>query len=579
MGKLDPITFEVISNGSHSIACDMGVTIWRTAYSTVVRDSRDCSAAIFDRRGRLVAQADMIPALLGSMHLALKETLADHIRPERICEGDVLLSNHPYIGGTHTPDIMVFTPVFSDGQLVAFAGSIAHHIDLGSVQAGGIGVMSDMFQEGLLIPPVKLYERGELNETLLKILRTNSRWPDLVEGDLRAQVTANKLGVRRIEDMIRRYGASTLDEAWSRQMDHSESRIRAELGRLPQGEYRIEGYLDSDGLDLDVPLKIVITVKLGNGSVTYDFTGSAAQCRGNVNCVKSAVAATCYYVTRCISDPEVLENEGCYRPVEMILPEGSIVNPTPPAATSGKHPMAQRMADLLIQAFAQIAPDRAAAASCGSTCNYTIVYRGDGIQYEMMGGGFGARKMHDGIDAIQVNMSKCVGLQIEEAEAAFPVRIERFELVRDSGGAGRQRGGLGLRRDVRVQSPAVLSISSDTELVPPPGTHGGEAGFAGRKVINLGTNREKRVNGKAANVALDSGDVISFITPGSGGFGPAVERDPQLVLLDVLDGKVSATAAREQYCVVLDGAAGTPKVDAAATAALRRAKTPSIGRA
>ena len=579
MGALDPITYEVISNGSHSIACDMGVTIWRTAYSTVVRDSRDCSAAIFDSRGRLVAQADMIPALLGSMHLALKETLADHIRPDRIYEGDVLLANHPYIGGTHTPDIMVFTPVFWEGRLVAFAASIAHHIDLGSIQAGGIGVMSDMFQEGLLIPPVKLYERGEVNETLVKILRANSRWPDLVEGDLRAQVTANKLGVRRLEEMLRRYGSATLAEAWNRQMDHSESRIRSELARLPQGEYRIEGCLDSDGLDLDRPLKIVITVKLGNGGVTYDFTGSAEQCRGNVNCVKSAVAATCYYVTRCISDPEVLENEGCYRPVEMVLPEGSIVNPTPPAATSGKHPMAQRMADLLIQAFAHIAPDRAAAASCGSTCNYTIVYRGDGIQYEMMGGGFGARKTRDGIDAIQVNMSKCVGLQIEEAEAAFPVRIERFELVKDSGGAGRQRGGLGLRRDVRVQSPAVLSISSDTELVPPPGAHGGEAGFAGRKIINLGSAKEKRVNGKAANVTLDSGDLVSFITPGSGGFGPAIERDPALVLLDVLDGKVSVKAARDRYRVVLDCTAGTPRLDVAATAALRNPKGAPPGRA
>lgn len=570
MIALDPITFEVIGNGSHSIACDMGVTIWRTAYSTVVRDSRDCSAAIFDRHGRLVAQADMIPALLGSMHLALKETLADYFPAERIHPGDVLLTNHPYIGGTHTPDIMVFTPVFWEGELVAFAGSIAHHIDLGSVQAGGIGVMSDMFQEGLLMPPVKLFERGELNETLLKILRANSRWPDLVEGDLRAQVTANKLGVRRIEEMLKRYGADTVQEAWGRQMDYSEARIRAELARLPQGDYHIEGYLDSDGLDLDKPLKVAVTVKLHQGGVTYDFTGSAPQCRGNVNCVKSAVAATCYYVTRCISDPEVLENEGCYRPVEMILPEGTIVNPTPPAATSGKHPMAQRIADLLIQAFAQISPERSAAASCGSTCNYTIVYRGDGIQYEMMGGGFGARRTRDGIDAIQVNMSKCVGLQIEEAEAAFPVRIERFELVKDSGGSGRQRGGLGLRRDVRVSGPAVLSISSDTELTPPPGTHGGEAGAAGQKVLNLGSEGGRRLNGKAANVPLESGDVVSFITPGSGGFGPPVERDPELVLLDTLDGKITETAARDRYGVIFDQAGGNARVDRAATDALRQ---------
>ena len=411
----------------------MGVTIWRTAYSTVVRDSRDCSAAIFDRQGRLIAQADMIPALLGSMHLALKTCLADYYPLKRIEPGDVLLTNHPYLGGTHTPDIMVFTPVFHDGRLFAFAGSIAHHIDLGSIQAGGIGVMTDMFQEGLLMPPVKLYQKGELNEIVMRIIAANSRWPDLVEGDLRAQVSANRLGERRIGELVSRYGADNVEAAWVQEMDRSEMRIRDELARLPDGDYRVEGFLDSDGLDLEKPLKIVITVRLRGGSVIYDFTGTAAQCRANLNCVTSAVAATCYYVTRCISDPDVPENEGCYRPVDMVLPPGTIVNPTPPAATSGKHPLAQRMADLLIQAFAKIAPDRGAAASCGSTSNYTIVYPDGRIQYEMMGGGFGARKTLDGINAIQVNMSKCVGLQIEEAEAAYPVRIERFEMVRDSG--------------------------------------------------------------------------------------------------------------------------------------------------
>ncbi len=571
MTKLDPITFEVISNGMHSIASDMGVTIWRTAYSTVVRDSRDCSAAIFDRTGQLVSQADMIPALLGSMHFALKECLAEHFTPAQIDDGDVILTNHPFIGGTHTPDIMVFTPVFFDGQLVAFAGSIAHHIDLGSVQAGGIGVMTDMFQEGLLMPPVKLFQRGELNTTLLKIIRANSRWPDLVEGDLRAQVTANKLGVRRLTDMLRRYGVDVVQEAWNRQMDHSEARIRSELASLPQGTYAIEGYLDSDGIDLDKPLKVAVTVVLHQGGITYDFTGSAEQCKGNVNCVKSAVAATCYYVTRCISDPDVFENEGCYRPIEMILPEGTIVNPRRPAATSGKHPMAQRIADLLIQAFAQIAPERSAAASCGSTCNYTIVYRGDGIQYEMMGGGFGARKTRDGIDAIQVNMSKCVGLQVEEAEAAFPVCIERFEMVTGSGGAGRQRGGLGLRRDVRVAAPAVLSISSDTELAPPPGVHGGLAGHAGRKILNLGTPHERRLNGKVANVSLEPGDIVSFITPGSGGFGEPLQRQPAAVLDDVLDHKIYPDDAAAVYGVALTDDS-VRQVDAQKTGRLRARK-------
>lgn len=549
MAVLDPVAIEIIGNGLRSIAADMGVTIWRTAYSTVVRDSRDCSAAIFDRRGRLVAQADMIPALLGSMHLALKKCLADFFPLDRIAPGDVILTNHPYLGGTHTPDIMVFTPVFHDGRVIAFAGSIAHHIDLGSIQAGGIGVMTDMFQEGLLMPPVKLYECGVLNETLIRIITANSRWPDLVEGDLRAQVSANRLGERRIAELIARYGAELVEAAWTADMDRSEQRIRDELARLPEGNYRVSGFLDSDGLDLDKPLEIVITVRLHGGSVTYDFTGTAPQCRGNLNCVSSAVAATCYYVTRCISDPDVPENEGCYRPVEMILPPGTIVNPIAPAAMSGKHPLAQRMADLLIQAFAEIAPDRSAAASCGSTSNYTIVYADKRIQYEMMGGGFGARKTRDGINAIQVNMSKCVGLQIEEAEAAYPVRVERFEMVRDSGGAGRQRGGLGLRRDLRIGMPAVLSISSDTELVPPPGVHGGKPGLPGRKFLCRPGEPVRRLDGKAAGVVLVPGDVVSIVTPGSGGFGPPAERDRQQVAADVSDGLVSPESAYDDYGV------------------------------
>lgn len=573
MPKHDPITLEVIGNALHSIACDMGVTIWRTAYSTVVRDSRDCSAALFDNQGRLIAQADMIPALLGSMHLALKECLRDHYPLERIEPGDVLLMNHPYMGGTHTPDITIFTPVIWEGAIVAFVGSIAHHIDLGSIQAGGIGVMSDMFQEGLLMPPVKMYQRGAINETLMKIIGANSRWPHEVEGDLRAQVTANTFGVKRVSELLARYGAGTVAAAWERQMDYSESRIRAELAKLPQGEFHVSGQLDSDGLDLDKPIPIEITVRLGAGGVVYDFTGSAPQCRGNVNCVNSSVAATCYYVTRCISDPDVPENEGCYRAVEMVLPAGTIVNPIPPAATSGKHPMAQRIADLLIQAFVKIAPGRAAAASCGSTSNYTIVYQQGGIQYEMMGGGFGARATRDGINAIQVNMSKCVGLQIEEAESAFPVRIERFELVRDSGGAGLQRGGLGLRRDVHVLNPAVLSISSDTEIIPPPGTHGGEAGLPGRKFRNLGQPTEERLNSKAANVHLAADDIVSFITPGSGGFGPPAERKPEDVLIDVLDGKISRDAALRFYRVAVDE--GKRCVDQAETARLRATGVPA----
>lgn len=566
MADVDPITLEVVSNAMHSIASDMGVTIWRTAYSTVVRDSRDCSSALFDAQGRLITQADMIPALLGSMQLSLAEMLEQHYPLETLSEGDVILLNHPYMGGTHTPDITIFSPVFWEGEPVAFCGSIAHHIDLGSGQAAGIGIMTNLFQEGVLLPPVKLYEQGDLNESLVKVIRANSRYPDLVMGDLRAQVAANKLGMRRVQELLQKYGRATLASSWSAMMDFSERKIRAEIEQFPDGDYPIVGFLDDDGIEHDQPVRLEVTIRIRGGDIIYDFTGTAPQVKGNANCVPASVAATCYYVTRCITDPEVPENAGCHRPVAMVLPEGTVVNPTFPAACAGKHPTAQKLADLLLRGFASVMPERVVAGSCASTSNYTIV-TSHGVQYEMMGGGFGARAAKDGIDAIQVNMSKCVGLLIEEAEMFFPCLIERFELRQDSGGAGAWRGGLGLRRDVRLLTPGVFSISSDTETFAPPGVFGGLDGLPGRKYVNLQTPNERRIHAKTSDLHLAADDVVSVLTPGSGGYGDPLDRDPQLVLADVLDGKVSVTSAERDYAVVIDRQGRT--VDVAQTRRLR----------
>lgn len=551
MSKIDPIRVEVIGNALHSIAEQMGASIWRTAYSTVVRDSRDCSAALFDLKGQLVTQAEMIPSMLGSMHLSLRRVLTKHFSLDAINEGDVLIMNHPYLGGTHTPDITLFTPIFYKDEIVGFAGSIAHHIDLGSMQAAGIGIMTDLYQEGLLIPPLKLYERGEENETLFEILRNNTRYPKDLLGDLRAQISANSLGVRRTKEILDKYGKRTILECMSRIMDYAEKRVRAEIAKIPPGEYKTVGYLDNDGVELEKPIRFEVTIKVKDNRIIYDFTGTDRQRRGNHNSVPACVMATCYYVTRCVTDPDVPQNEGCYRPVSVVLPKGSVVNPIAPTAVSGKHVLAQKIADILIQGFAPAIPDKIPGGSCASTCNFTIVSK-RGVQYEMMGGGFGARKKRDGIDAIQVNMSRCVGLPVEAIETKFPTFIERFELIRDSGGAGKYRGGLGLRRDERMLSPVTLSISSDTEKYPPPGLFGGKTGKGGRKYVNPGAPGQRRIASKAAGVLLKEGDLLSIRTPGSGGYGIPFERNPELVLEDVLNKKVSIEDAKDDYGVIID---------------------------
>lgn len=548
---LDPITLEVLWNSFKATADMMGISLWRTAYSTIVRDARDCSAGLCDVRGRLVAQADLIPALSGIMHLSLKVLLAKHMPLASIHPGDVLIMNHPYYGGTHTSDIMLYSPIFVGDEIVAFAVSIAHHIDLGSMQATGIARATDLYQEGLLIPPMKLYQRRQLNQTLWTMIEKNVRYPKEVLGDLRAQIAANTIGVREVTKLVDKYGKNVVVQAMAGVIEYGERMVRAELEKIPDGEYEGEGHLDDDGINRDEPVKIKVKVIIKGSDITFDFTGTSPQRRGNINTPPNAIMNALGYATKCISDTELPENEGTFLPIKSIQPPGTIVNPHMPAAVLMRHELVQRVADTIVQALAPAVPDRICAASCGNTNTFTIVSP-HGIHYSNLGGGFGATALNDGMSAIQVHLSKCMGVTVEDIELGSGTVVERFELRRDSGGPGEQRGGLGVRMDVRIQGePAVLALSSDAETTAPPGLFGGMSGLPGRKYVTRQGTHE-RLYRKATNFRMEPGTVLSFQTPGGGGYGDPLTRSPEKVRGDVLDGFITQESARDDYGVILD---------------------------
>lgn len=549
--ELDPVTLEVLWNAFKAIADMMGISIWRTAYSTIVRDARDASAGLCDREGRLVAQADLIPALSGIMHLSLKYILLNDIPLDQIDDGDVLIMNHPYHAGTHTSDILLYSPIFVEAEIIGFAVSIAHHIDLGSKQATGITRATDLQQEGLLIRPMKLYERGVLNSTLWGIIEDNSRYPKDVLGDLRAQIAANNLGAREVLSLVDKYGTDVVRRAMSGVIEYGERLVRVQIDQIPDGVYEAEAHLDDDGIDRGQPVKIKVKAIVEGSDITYDFTGSDSQRRGNINSPPAAIMTALGYVTKSISDTMLPENEGSFLPITPIFPEGSIVNPIEPAPVLMRHELVQRTADTLVKALAGAVPEKVCAGSAGNTCSFTIVSE-DGIYYANLGGGTGGTSKHDGMSAVQVHLSKCMGVPVEDVELTSGTFIESFSLLRDSGGPGRWRGGLGVRLDVRITSDeSVLSISSDAETTLPFGLFGGMPGMPGRKYIHTGTSAEERLYPKTTDLRLSKGSVISFLTPGGGGYGDPLERDPELVANDELDGYVSSDSALHDYGVVI----------------------------
>ena len=562
---MDAVTLEVLRNAAAAVAEEMNATLVRTAYSPNVTDRLDCSCALFDADGSMVAQAENIPVHLGAMPHSVAAAI-DAFPPETLSPGDAVLLNDPFHGGAHLPDLTLVSPIFhragdegtdaDDPSLVGFAANRAHHADVGGARAGSVAADStEIYQEGLRIPPVKFAEAGEENAALDDLLLANVRTPVERRGDLAAQRAANETARRRVGELVERHGPATYREGVAEIQDYAERRMRAALSDLPDGEYAFDDVVDDDGRG-NVDLPVAATVAVDGESILVDFEGSAPQTEGPLNAPIAVTTSATYYAVRCLTDPEIPPNAGCYRPIEIEAPEGSIVNARPPAAVVGGNlEVSQRVVDVVLGAMAEAAPERAVAAGQGTMNNLTL----GGVDprtdehyafYETQAGGFGGRAAGDGMDAVHVHMSNTRNTPAEVLETAYPLRVRRYELRPDSGGAGEFRGGLGLRRDVEVRADAACSLLGDRRRHAPYGIEGGEPGAPGDDVL-LRDGEERRVAAKTT-LDLDAGDVISIRTPGGGGFGDPADRDPAAVARDLRLGKLTPDAARERYGVEPD---------------------------
>ncbi|MFB6132312.1 MAG: hydantoinase B/oxoprolinase family protein [Halanaeroarchaeum sp.] len=562
---VDSVTLEVVRNAASAISEEMNANLIRTGYSPNIKERRDCSNALFDADGEMIAQAENMPVHLGAMPFSVAAAV-ERFPPETLEPGDGILLNDPYHGGAHLPDLTLVTPVFYEDEIVAFAANRAHHADVGGSRAGSVAADStEIYQEGIRIPPVKLFEGGEPNEAVFDLILSNVRTPDERRGDLRAQEAANQTGHRRFVELVEKYGVETITEALEEIKDYSERRMRAEIAELPDGTYTFGDVLDDDGLgNEDLPIQAAVTID--GDEVTVDFEGTAPQTEGPVNAVIAVTTSATYYVLRTVTDPDIPPNHGSYRPIEVKAPSGTIVNPEPPAAVVGGNlETSQRVTDVVLGAFAEAVPERVTGAGQGTMNNVTFggIDPRDGSPYafyETQGGGFGGRRGKDGMDGVHVHMSNTMNTPIEVLETAYPLRVERYEYRQDSGGAGEFRGGLGLRRDVTVRDhEARFSLLSDRRRHRPYGVAGGEAGATGGAVL-FQDGEEERLPGKTIR-DLSPGATVSILTPGAGGYGPVDERDEEAVLRDVRLGKVSAEAARNVYGIDVDAATAGERDD------------------
>jgi N-methylhydantoinase B len=572
---VDPVTLEVARNSCAAVAEEMNATLVRTAYSPNVTERRDCSCAVFDADGGLFAQAENIPVHLGAMPFSVAAALeafpADDLAP-----GDAVLLNDPFRGGAHLPDLTLVTPVFAagagagDGPL-AFVANRAHHADVGGSRAGGVAADStEIYQEGLRIPPVKLYEGGEPNAAVFDMVLANVRTPEERRGDLRAQVAANETGVERYRELHDRHG-DDLPAITAAIQDYAERRTRAEIRGLPDGEYGFADVLDDDGRGTE-DIRIEATVTVDGDAITVDFEGTDPQTRGPVNAVFAVTASATYYAVRCVTDPDVPPNAGAYRPIEVDAPEGTVVNPEPPAAVVGGNlETSQRVTDVVLGALADCAPERAAAAGQGTMNNVTFggadprEGSGDGDRafafYETGAGGGGAHASGDGMDGVHVHMSNTLNTPVEVLETAYPLRVRRYAFRPDSGGPGEFRGGLGLRRDIEVRGetqvspngearrtgPTAFSLLADRHRSQPYGLAGGDPGASGAAFLTPVDAEDSEQLPPKTTLELSPGDTVSIRSPGGGGYGDPSERARTAIERDLRLGKLTREAARTRY--------------------------------
>lgn len=516
---VDAISLEVFRNLFSSVAEEMGTALQRTAYSPNIKERRDFSCAVFDEQGRMVAQAAHIPVHLGAMPLAVAK--AREICPMR--PGDVVILNDPYLGGTHLPDITLVSQCAARPGF--FVASRAHHADVGGVSPGSMPLATELFQEGLIIPPIKLVERGRINRGVLELICRNVRTPDERRGDLAAQLAAQRLGERRLTEAGERFGIPAIAQHAAALLSYGERLMRAAIAAIPDGVYTFTDHLDDDGQSSE-PVRIQVSVTIDGDRATVDFTGSDAERPGGLNAVFAVTASAVYYVFMCLAGEDAPANDGCYRPIAIIAPSGSIVNARPPRAVAGGNvETSQRIVDCVFGALAAALPGRIAAAGQGTMNNLTV----GGVDprsgrtyayYETIGGGMGAGPGGDGLSGVHVHMSNTLNTPIEALEFHYPLRITRYALRRGSGGRGAQTGGDGLIRSIRFLAPASVILTSERRRFAPYGLTGGQNGARGRAVLHDGAPRA--LPGKVS-IAVSAGDELTIETPGGGGWGAARE--------------------------------------------------------
>ncbi|MBI4528211.1 MAG: hydantoinase B/oxoprolinase family protein [Deltaproteobacteria bacterium] len=543
ISDFDPVVAEVISGALTAVTEEIEIAILRSAYSQVVKEAQDASCAIFTEEGSIVAQPVAIPGHLGSMKFMLQEVLKE-FPADALLPGDMLISNDPYRGGSHLPDIALFRPVFEGKTLIAFVGSIAHYADVGGMVPGSNPMnATEIFQEGLVIPPAKLYESNRPNPTLLSLIRANVRLPEVFLGDLRAQEAALCLGERRIHEVIRKYGIEALTGVMRRLIDLTETRAREEISAMPRGSYVFEDFMDHDGINISTPVKICCRLVIDEGHLRFDFTGTDRQVQGPLNAPVAKTWTTVFFCVKCVLSDAIPFNDGLSRVIDIHIPEGTLLNPVYPAPVNARSITVNRVADTVLGAFALALPDRVGGQSCGTPTGVSF----GGVDprthrrfvfYESYCGGLGATNHGDGADGVSTGTSNQMNIPVEAVEINYPVRVTRYELVPDSGGAGKFRGGLGILREYEMLADeATVNLRGDRANFAPKGVLGGRNGGLARYVLNAGTSEEKVLPSKYGGRLL-RGQRLRVITPGGGGCGDPAERDPKKAQEDVTNGRI-----------------------------------------
>lgn len=538
-GGLDPVTVEVIGAAMSTIVEEMSETLVKAAFSPNIKERRDCTASLFDAAGQAVAQDEGgSPLHLGSL-MGIVTSIRSRFADDQIHEGDVFIGNDPYTGGgSHLPDIVLATPIFVDGTLAAWAATLAHHADFGDRGHAHI------FQEAIRIPPLHLVREGVAQEELLQLILLNCQVPEEREADLRAQEAALRVAVTRFGELCQRYGTATITSACDELLDYTERRTRAAITDFPDGEYQFEDLFDCPELDDELTLKIRIVI--AGDEMHFDFAGNPPQVRASINVVWTGLYASVYYAVKTLIDPDIDPNAGLYRPIHIEAPRGSVVNCEAPAAVNGRSETCQRIVDLIMGALADAVPTRVTAASNGANTGVHFSGRDqersrDFVYLETIGGGSGARSSKDGLDGVQVHMTNTSNLPVESLETEYPLMVEAYELIDDSGGVGEFRGGLGIRRRVRVEADDIhFWLDTSRQKSQPWGLFGGGSGASAACVLSEGAQPIDH-----GYSVLKSGDVVSIETAGAGGYGEPCGRDETAVEQDLRDAKISADTASE----------------------------------